>query len=1155
MRNIFKWIGYTLLTLLILIIIVIVFISTSSKLVEWGANTFAPKYDFSYNRVSGSLFSGVEVEKLRFKDRDILEKFNFSWNPATLFYKRLSITDIQIIGADIDNIKYTAESFTSSDSSKQDKKKSEFKMPISIGLDNIHIDIKPFIQNDIKIENLSLDTDGILYNGSISVNQFKLIADTNLTDVKVIGNLYNRKVEIVKLSIKDINSVAIENIIKDNSSKSSSNDKEHKSKENLFIPNIIIFKSVDINILSREYKNILLSYASLTSQDIKVNLSNEIINIADINLNADTNISNISFNASIKDQEIIVDNLSIKDIDILTLMAISADTKDQNTSNVNKEDKNKTEPSNFIPKRLIINSLNTNTKSFEYNPVKVNSAKIDARDILIDITNKIVNRGDLNISVDTNLSTINYSANIIDNKIQSEGVITPLKELFTTYKIPLRDDSLSPIKINLNGDKDKIDGNIYITGDRLLDVNSSEFNIDSINIINKIEYNIKSNSLKVINEGNISTRYAKNIYFFNTLTLVNELLDYNGFILPNKLEVEEIEKVDKNLITLIQDLNLSYSGDKSSIKAFLDSSSIKGQFISDDFKKADFNLSTKENIKIQEAIIGFNISIPIDFNKTMPLNIKADINSNIVNMQSNIVYNKVIEVESKIDIPKKSILRDLDKNINLTGLSPLKINANIDEVIKANISSKTIDADINLNQKSKNIDGLIVLYNEEFKFNGNIDKKIMLDKSIPSIEKFIRNMQKLYKFKTPKISGDAKLNLSVENRKDLKLDLSSNKLKLQVDRKTEHRVNDTKISLGFIDGNLTLNSYQTTFQKQKIFATKSSLINIKESLIKISPLWINDEIKVTGIYDLKDKKGNILAYANPLSISHKMIKLKSIIDVKTKLEENDTTIRGDITLLGGRVYLDTEKKTFASDNDILILQNIKPKKDEKGKKENNIDLLLNIYTKKSLVYKNSSANIKVNPNLVIHQTHGSSLQVLGSVKIKDGSYYKFQNKKFTTKDSIIAFSGNPKNPILDISAIYNSINYEITIQITGNPNTPNIIFSSIPRLTKEQILSVILFDNENAGDSSSGNDMMKMMGGEIAKSALSGVGVKIDHLSLGSDGSMEIGKKISDKVTIIYVNDEVSSARLEYDWSKNIKSSISSNGESSGADIVFRKEF
>jgi translocation and assembly module TamB len=127
--------------------------------------------------------------------------------------------------------------------------------------------------------------------------------------------------------------------------------------------------------------------------------------------------------------------------------------------------------------------------------------------------------------------------------------------------------------------------------------------------------------------------------------------------------------------------------------------------------------------------------------------------------------------------------------------------------------------------------------------------------------------------------------------------------------------------------------------------------------------------------------------------------------------------------------------------------------------------------------------------------------------------------------------------------------------VTGNPETPGIVFSSIPRLSKEEILSVILFDSEEAAGNNNGDEMMKMMGGAMAKSALSNVGIKIDHLALGTDGSMEIGKKITDKVTIIYVNDEVAGAKLQYDYSKNIKAVISTDSESSGADIIYKREF
>jgi translocation and assembly module TamB len=629
--------------------------------------------------------------------------------------------------------------------------------------------------------------------------------------------------------------------------------------------------------------------------------------------------------------------------------------------------------------------------------------------------------------------------------------------------------------------------------------------------------------------------------------MIDKEIDYKGLITANKFE-----GIDSNITDIVKDFQIEFNGNKNSIKALINSAYLAGEFVSKDFKNGDFNLSSKKDISFQTAKIGFNLSAPIDFNNTLPLNAKLNINSNIVDISSDIIYNKEIKVDSLVTTPKKSILRDIDKNLNLDMITPLNVNVVVANDISLNLSSKGIKGNLKLNKESKDINGNLDLVGFNLGFTGNIDKKIVLNNNIKSIEKLIKKLQSIYKFEAPNIDGDAKIELVLKNKKDIKLNLTSDEINFKVDRNTEHILNKTSISLGFSDGILELSKYQTIFQKQKIFATKPSVIKFESPLVTISPLWINDELKVTGVYDIKEKNGDILAYANPLSISHEVIKLKTLIDIKTKLKGGDINVRGDITILNGRLFLNMDRKSFSSSSDIIIVQNQKPKESEEQK---NLDLLLNLHTKKALVYKSKDANIKIKPNMVIQKSNGSPLQILGSVEIVDGSYYKFQNKKFVVKKSIVAFTGNPKNPLLDISAIYNSINYEITIHITGDPQIPNIMFSSIPRLTREQILSVILFDNESAGDSSSADDMMKMMGGAMAKSALSGIGVKIDHLSLGSDGTMEVGKKISDKVTIIYVNDEVSSARLEYDWTKNIKASITSDGESSGADIVFRREF
>jgi translocation and assembly module TamB len=133
------------------------------------------------------------------------------------------------------------------------------------------------------------------------------------------------------------------------------------------------------------------------------------------------------------------------------------------------------------------------------------------------------------------------------------------------------------------------------------------------------------------------------------------------------------------------------------------------------------------------------------------------------------------------------------------------------------------------------------------------------------------------------------------------------------------------MSLGFADSVLTLNKYHTTFQEQKIFATKPSVIALKEGNIEIAPLWINDELKVTGRYNIENKKGEILAFADALNVSHEMIDMASRIDVKTRLEGASTDIKGAVTILGGNVYYDMDTKTFASDSDIINAEELKKK--------------------------------------------------------------------------------------------------------------------------------------------------------------------------------------------------------------------------------------
>ena len=52
-----------------------------------------------------------------------------------------------------------------------------------------------------------------------------------------------------------------------------------------------------------------------------------------------------------------------------------------------------------------------------------------------------------------------------------------------------------------------------------------------------------------------------------------------------------------------------------------------------------------------------------------------------------------------------------------------------------------------------------------------------------------------------------------------------------------------------------------------------------------------------------------------------------------------------------------------------------------------------------------------------------------------------------------------------------------------------------------------------------------------------------------------MGKKLTDKITFIYVNDEIPQVRVKYQHSPRWESVISADEESESYDIVYKKDF
>jgi translocation and assembly module TamB len=538
------------------------------------------------------------------------------------------------------------------------------------------------------------------------------------------------------------------------------------------------------------------------------------------------------------------------------------------------------------------------------------------------------------------------------------------------------------------------------------------------------------------------------------------------------------------------------------------------------------------------------------------INGKAKITSNVANIDADIAYGKEIKAKITTTIPKDSLLINFDKNVHYAVISPLVTNITVGtKDIKVKVTSKKINADVMMKPLSKTLDGKIHIAGMTATMKAQPNGDVVIKSDVGSFASLLDTVKQFYTIEDlPKIDGKLNVSVLVKKNQDVTLSLTSPQVIYHADRKTDHEINDFKVVLGKKGDNLTLNSYKLSYDSLKLFATKPSLVKFDKSNIVISELWLNDQLKVTGILDTKTMKGQILADAPTFHLAHEMIDLDSVININTVLDGNSTDISGKVTLLGGDIHYDLATKTFPSDSDIVIVQDIK--KEENSPFMNNLTIAVNVDTNKPLVFKQGPINVQAKVNVGVHKAIFSDPMVIGSVDLVDGGSYVFQGKRFVLENSHVYFTGDPNKPMLDITVKYKTIkNSLITINITGTPAVPNILFSSVPSMSKEQILSIILFDSEEGAGSNSGEDMMKMMGGAMAKSALSSLGVKLDHLVIGEGNSVEVGKKIMDKVTVIYINGDIPEMKVKYDYSPSIEAVMGASERSESADIVYKKDF
>ena len=1138
----------------------------SSIVIDKIAKRFAPDYNLSYEHISGNVFTGIKIDKLKYNNKTIANNIIYKWDPISLLQKKISIDEIKIENADIDVIKSLVASFDVDDS--DDNSSEPFSFDVSV--DNVSLSLNSFKEEGITFHKTVLSADDVTYfqNGEVKVAKLLLDIDSNLTKLSFNGSMKKNKLTIENIALKSLDSQMLESIIQRFSDTNNSKDEVAQKSDtplNPLIPKFIAVKHFNTALQPRIYMGAKINQFHLKFDDFDLDVPKVVkqeknsFSVVNLEFLLDTNDTIIDVKANMADEKVIFDHIVLKDINISALQTLITSFTDENKANEKSKPVDKNESNALIPKIIIVKNLQTNFLPAAFEPVKMQKVILNAKEIHFDVEKLLLGNAMLDLNSTTNLSNIRFRGKVQNNHLAGKIHLTPNKHLFELYKLPLRKEAIGDIVVDLNASKERIVADVKAKAKHILKNKKGEFNVDIDHLNSHVVYDLTEHRLKAESHATVTTPYAKNIVVSNHFFMDNAIR-YKG-----EIKAKKLSGIDANLTKLLQNLQITYSGDSQSIKTVLNSKQLKGSFNSNNLKKGDLHLETitpiilKEILdlpkELKDAKVNAVVDAPVDLENITPLKAKIKISSNVADVDADLLYDKTMTLKAKTVLPKDSLLRSFNKEVKWDALTPLDATVEMaDKSVRLGLSSKQLNANITYLLNNGVIDGKVKLGGLVTNISGTAKKNLKINTKISSMKSLNKSISSLYTLDAlPPLEGSADISAVITDLKNIKLLLSSPEIVYKPSRKTKHVINNIKLSAMLDQSGIILNSYALTYNKQKFFSNKSSQIQIDGDTVRINPLWLNDALNIAGNYNLKTRQGKVTTQSKKLPIDHEYANINTKIDLKTVLDGNKTTINGKVTLLGGNIKYDLSQKSFASDSDIIIVQEMKKKKASPFM--DNLSTNIQIETKKPLVYKQGPINIRAKVGLNVNKVQYEPLLVLGSVELLKGGSYVFENKKFILEKSFVYFTGDPNKPQLDIKVKYKSIRHLITIGISGTPEAPNIRFSSTPNLTKEQILSVILFDSVEGGDTHSGDEMMKMMGGAMAKSALSDMGIKLDHLVLGKDGSVEVGKKLTNKMTIIYINGTIPEVKLIYEHGKHTESTIGASEKSQSYDIIYKNDF
>ena len=358
---------------------------------------------------------------------------------------------------------------------------------------------------------------------------------------------------------------------------------------------------------------------------------------------------------------------------------------------------------------------------------------------------------------------------------------------------------------------------------------------------------------------------------------------------------------------------------------------------------------------------------------------------------------------------------------------------------------------------------------------------------------------------------------------------------------------------------IRIDRYDIGFMNRRFRQERVSTMHIEEPMrLVIDRLALFDTGEINGAVDLQKLAGEL--HFGARAMHYRGPEGNATLDADIDLSFSDSSVdaEGEVKLLDALITYLPKKSYTVTDDDIVIIQDIK----EPSHTAKTLDI--HIYSDKPLRYKIPMATVDFKPDVTIWKEAYKPTVLLGIVRITGGAI-DVEEKHFAIMPSEVYFAGSyPPNPYLDIHILYELDFNRFNIYVSHTLSDPVFLFSSEPPMSQNDIMSYILFgtpaDESFQGGGNPSNTVAAMLLGLGIKNAIgAATGIKFDTFNIiNTDNGrfgVEIGKRIGKRFRIIYRNDTLSSFILQYTLSRSVRVEVDVKETGQGINILYVKDF